>query len=52
LHLLHRLVAGERAQRVHEGALVHELPELLGAAAREGVLDLDAAAQRKTSSAV
>src|SRR5262249_16179231 len=45
LDLLHGLVAGERAQRIHEGAFVHEVPELLGAAARERVLDLDAASQ-------
>src|SRR6185503_4518441 len=45
LDLLHRLVAGERAERIHERPLVHEAPELLGAAAGEGVLDLHAAAQ-------
>ena len=45
LHLLHRLVAGHRAERIDERLLVDELPELLGAAARERVLDVDRAAQ-------
>ena len=45
LHLLHRLVAGHRAQRVDERLVVHQLPQLLGAAARERVLDVDRAAQ-------
>jgi hypothetical protein len=45
LHLLQRLVAGHRAQRVDERFRVHELPELFGAAARERVLDVDRAAQ-------
>ena len=45
LHLLQRLVAGHRAQRVDERLVVHQLPQLLGAAARERVLDVDRAAQ-------
>ena len=45
LHLLHGLVAGERAERVHVVLAVQQLPQALGAEARERVLDLDAAAQ-------
>ena len=45
LHLLHRLVAGQRAERVDERLVVDELPQLLRAAARERVLDVDRAAQ-------
>ena len=45
LDLLHRLVAGEGAERIDEGALVQHAPQLLGAAPRERVLDLQAAAQ-------
>jgi len=45
LDLLHRLVAGERAQRADEGLVVHELPQLLGAAPRERVLDVQRTAQ-------
>ncbi|CAG7843789.1 hypothetical protein USB125703_00001 [Pseudoclavibacter triregionum] len=46
-HLLHGLVAGERAERVRPLAalLVRELPELLSAAAGEGVLLDDRAAE-------
>jgi hypothetical protein len=43
LHLLQRLVAGERAQRVDERLVVDELPQLLGAAPSERVLDVDRA---------
>lgn len=45
LHLLHRLVACERAQRIDEWFLVDEPPELFRAALRERVLDGDRAAQ-------
>ena len=45
LHLLQRLVAGQRAQRVDERLVVDQLPQLFGAAARERVLDVDRAAQ-------
>jgi len=45
LDLLHRLVARERAERVDEGLGVDEVPQLLGAAARERVLDRQRAAQ-------
>ena len=39
------LVAGQRAERVHIVLGVQQLPQALGAEARERVLDLDAAAQ-------
>ena len=42
---LHRLVAGDGAQRIHIILAVEELPEPLGAAAGEAVLDRDRAAQ-------
>jgi hypothetical protein len=42
---LHRLLPRQGAQRVHVGLAVHRLPQLLGAHARERVLDLDRAAQ-------
>jgi hypothetical protein len=45
LHLLHRLVAGHRAERVHERFVVDQAPQLFGAAARERVLDVNRAAQ-------
>ena len=45
LHLLHRLVAGQRAERVDERLLADQLPELFGAAPRERVLDVQRAAQ-------
>ncbi len=45
LHLLQRLVAGHRAERVHERLVVHQLPQLLRAAARERVLDVNRSAQ-------
>ena len=45
LHLLHRLVAAHRAQRVDEGLLAEEPPQLLGAAAGQRVLDVDGAAE-------
>ena len=45
LDLLHRLVAGERAERVDERLGVDEVPELFGAAPRERVLDADRAGQ-------
>ncbi len=41
LHLLHRLVARQRAQRVDERLIVDQAPQLLRAALRERVLDLD-----------
>ena len=44
-HLLHRLVAGECAERRNEIFCVQKLPKLLRAAARERVLDEDAALQ-------
>ena len=44
-HLLHGLVAGERAERIHERLLVHITPELLGAEPREAVLDVHRATQ-------
>src|SRR5262249_3030518 len=44
-HLLHRLVAGECAERIDVGPLVHQAPEFFSAAFCERVLDLDAAAQ-------
>jgi hypothetical protein len=45
LHLLHGLVAGERAERSDVRQLVHQRPEALGAAARKRVLDRERAAQ-------
>ena len=45
LHLLQRLVARQRTQRGDERLVLHQLPELLGAAPRERVLDVDRAAQ-------
>ena len=39
LDLLHRLVAGERAQRVDEGLGIAQRPQLLGAALGQRVLD-------------
>ena len=45
LHHLHRLVAGQRAERGHVGLLVQELPQALGAEAGERVLDADRAAE-------
>jgi hypothetical protein len=45
LHHLDGLAAGERAERVHVRLARHQLPELLGAAPRERVLDVDRAAQ-------
>ena len=42
---LHGLASREGSQGGHEGLVAHELPELLGAAAGEGVLDLDRAAE-------
>ena len=44
LHLLHGLVAGQRAQRVDEGLGIAQRPQLLCAALGQRVLDLDAAA--------
>ncbi len=44
-HLLHRLVAGDRAERIDEGTLVAQLPELFRAESCERVLDSQAAAQ-------
>ena len=43
--LLHRLVAGERAERVDVGLGVEQLPEAPRAERRERVLDLERAAQ-------
>jgi hypothetical protein len=51
LHLLQRLVAGHRAKRVDERLVVHQLPQLFGAAARKRVLDVHGARRRTTSSA-
>ena len=45
LHLLHRLVAGQRAERVDERLLVDQPPQLLRTALRERVLDLDGTTQ-------
>ncbi|CAM2159461.1 hypothetical protein PT2222_50299 [Paraburkholderia tropica] len=45
LDLLHRLIAGERAQRVDERLGVHAFPELFRALLRERVLGLDRSAQ-------
>jgi hypothetical protein len=45
LDLLHRLAAGERSQAVDVGFVVHQVPQLLGAAARNRVLDREGAAQ-------
>ena len=42
---LHRLVAGDRAERVDEVLLVEQLPQPVGAALGERVRDLDRAAQ-------
>ncbi|MNN29043.1 hypothetical protein D3C81_1426310 [compost metagenome] len=45
LHLLHGLIAGQRAERVDERLGVQQVPELLGATAGQRMLDLDRAAQ-------
>ena len=45
LDLLHRLVAGQRAERIDERLVVDQLPQLFGAAPRQRVLDLQRAAQ-------
>ncbi len=45
LDLLHRLVAGERAERVDEVRRVQRLPQFLGAEFRQRMLDGDSAAQ-------
>jgi hypothetical protein len=45
LHLLHRLVAGQRAQRVDEGLRVQRAPQALGAAARQRMLYVHGAPQ-------
>jgi hypothetical protein len=45
LDLLHRLVAGQRAERVDEVFLVQRFPQPLGAAPGQGVLDPHRAAQ-------
>ena len=45
LYLLHGLVAGERAERVHERLRLEQLPEALGALLGECVADADCAAQ-------
>ena len=42
---LHRLATGERAERADEALAVEQLPQALGAEARERVLDVDGAAQ-------
>ena len=42
---LHRLVAGDRAERVHIILAVEQLPEAVGAAPGEAVLDRERAAQ-------
>jgi len=43
--LLHGLVAGDGAERGHERLAAHQLPEALGAEARQRVFDLHRAAQ-------
>ncbi len=45
LHHLHGLAARERAERADEPVAVEQLPQALGAEARERVLDVDGAAQ-------
>ena len=45
LDLLHRLVAGQRAERVDERLLLQIAPQLLRAQPRERVLDVHRAAQ-------
>jgi hypothetical protein len=45
LDLLHRLVAGESAERIDEGLLVQQPPQLLGTTLGQGVFDLDRPAQ-------
>ena len=45
LHLLHRLVAGERAESGHVRFVMQQPPEPLRAQASQSVLDLDRAAQ-------
>jgi len=45
LHLLHGLVAGQGAEGVDVGLVVHQLPQLVGAAFGQGVLDRERAAQ-------
>ncbi len=42
---LHRLVAGDRAERMDMIVALHQLPQAIGAAAGEAVLDRDRAAQ-------
>ena len=42
---LHRLIAGDRAERVHIIVVLEKLPEPVGAAAGEAVLDRHRAAQ-------
>jgi len=44
-HLLHGLVAGESAQRAHEGSLVQRRPQTLGATPGKGVFNRHRAAQ-------
>ena len=45
LHLLHRLIAGERAERGHVRLRVQQMPQPLRAHARQRVLNPDGAAQ-------
>ncbi len=45
LHLLHRLVAGQRAERVHERLVVDQSPQLFGTALGQRVFNLHRAAQ-------
>jgi hypothetical protein len=52
LDLLHRLVAGQRAERVDEGLFVDQLPELLGAAPASVCSIGNDPRRRTTSSAV
>ena len=47
LHLLHGLVAGQRAERVDERGRVHVAPQALGATPGQRVLDTDGAAQAR-----
>jgi hypothetical protein len=51
LHHLHCLVAGDGAQRAHERIRVQQLPQAVGAHARNGVLDRKLPRSRRTCSA-
>ncbi len=45
LNHLHRLIAGQRAQRPDKGALMQQLPQAGGTQLGQGVIDADRAAQ-------